>query len=318
MQKSLFLLVLTTLWLSCNQTPTHKAPTTEAPQAILTSLLGKPLYEPERSPSAQHRLDSNLQVARQNYEANPKLEENIIWLGRRTAYLSHYQKAIDIYTQGLEVFPNSAKLYRHRGHRYISLRKFDQAITDFEVAVKLIKDQEDEIEPDGIPNRLNQPLSSLHFNIWYHLGLAHYLAGDFAKAEEAFRVCMELSSNPDLLCATSDWLYMALRRSGNKAEAEKLLAAITPDMNMIENEAYHKRLLMYKGEVSVEDLLEVGEAVADRDLALATQGYGVGNWYLYHDEEAKAVGIFEQVVAGQQWAAFGYIAAEVDLGRLQK
>ena len=51
----------------------------------------------------------------------------------------------------------------------------------------------------------------------------------------------------------------------------------------------------------------------DRDLALATQGYGVGNWFLYTGHSAKAREIFEQVVSGRQVAAFGFIAAEVEL-----
>ena len=32
-----------------------------------------------------------------------------------------------------------------------------------------------ETEPDGIPNKLNMPLSSTQFNVWYDLALAHYL-----------------------------------------------------------------------------------------------------------------------------------------------
>jgi len=48
---------------------------------------------------------------------------------------------------------------------------------------------------------------------------------------------------------------------------------------------------------------------------IATQGYGVGNWYLVNGEAAKAKTIFERIVAGQAWAAFGFIAAEADLKR---
>jgi hypothetical protein len=48
---------------------------------------------------------------------------------------------------------------------------------------------------------------------------------------------------------------------------------------------------------------------------IATQGYGVGNWYLVNGDTRKAREIFERVVAGNAWQAFGWIAAEADLKR---
>ncbi len=67
------------------------------------------------------------------------------------------------------------------------------------------------MEPDGLPNEQNKPRSTLHTNIWYHLGLAHYLTGDFDEAINAYRECLKASSNDDMRVATSYWLYMALR-----------------------------------------------------------------------------------------------------------
>jgi hypothetical protein len=48
----------------------------------------------------------------------------------------------------------------------------------------------------------------------------------------------------------------------------------------------------------------------------AAVGYGVGNWYLYGGEPESARRTFQQIVdARDQWAAFGYIAAEAELAR---
>ena len=44
---------------------------------------------------------------------------------------------------------------------------------------KLVAAKPDEVEPDGAPNARGIPRSTLQSNIWYHLGLAQYLAGDF-------------------------------------------------------------------------------------------------------------------------------------------
>jgi len=48
---------------------------------------------------------------------------------------------------------------------------------------------------------------------------------------------------------------------------------------------------------------------------IATQGYGVGNWYLVNGETKKAREIFDRVLAGKAWPAFGFIAAEADVAR---
>ena len=72
---------------------------------------------------------------------------------------------------------------------------------------------------------------------------------------------------------------------------------------------------MYKGELAVEELFETDND--DVALSLATQGYGVANWYLYNGDTARAKEILKQVLDGTSWAAFGYIAAEADMKRLQ-
>lgn len=298
-------LLLTT---ACTTRETQKSPEPE-----IISLLDVEYFAPTE---VSAKLDSNLTVARTNFETNPS-EENYIWLGRRTAYLTRYNEAIKIFTEGIEKFPSSYKLYRHRGHRYISQRKFDEAIADFNKAVQLMKDAPLEIEPDGVPNKINQPLSNTQFNVWYHLGLAYYLTGDFANAERAYLECLAVSDNDDLVAATVDWLYMTYRRQGKTEEAKALLQKIRPDMTIVENDSYFRRLNMYQGMLPADSVLNVSAANEDVDLALATQGYGVGNWYLYTGDTTQARQIFERVVAGKHFSAFGFIAAEADLARLK-
>jgi tetratricopeptide (TPR) repeat protein len=277
-----------------------------------TSLFGKPLHAIELPADARKTLEANLAQAEAEYAKNPKSEEAIIWLGRRQAYLWRYQDAIDTFSKGLALHPKSYKLYRHRGHRYITVREFDRAIADFEKAAALIKNVPDEVEPDGAPNKYGKPRSTSHSNIWYHLGLAYYLKGDFTSALRAYQECMKFSKNDDMRVATLDWLYMTYRRLGRHGAAKQLLDQVTDKMEILENDSYHKRLLMYKGAIKPEQLLDTTNA---DDLTIATQGYGVGNFYLVEGNTAKAKEIFEKVVAGRQWAAFGYIAAEADLNR---
>jgi tetratricopeptide (TPR) repeat protein len=286
----------------------------ENPEPEIYSLLGKEYFAPA---PVNPTLDSNLNIARINFEADPS-EENYIWLGRRTAYLSRYNEAITIFNEGIEKYPNSYRLYRHRGHRYISQRKFDAAIADLKKAAELMQGAPLEIEPDGQPNKLNIPLSSTQFNVWYHLGLAYYLKAEFELAEKAYLECMKVSDNDDLITATVDWLYMTYIRQGKRDEASKLLEKITDTMTIIENDSYFKRLNLYKGKLPVDSVLSVSKSNEDIELALATQGYGVGNWYLYQGDTSNAIAIFERVVGGKHFSAFGFIAAEADLARLRK
>ena len=303
----LFILLLL---VSCNE---NKPEQSAVKEVQVYSLLGAEYFAPEVT---DPKLDSNLQVALKNFQADAN-EDNYIWLGRRYGYLVEYNKAVALFSEGIEKFPNSYRLYRHRGHRYISQRKFDAAIADLNRAAELMKGSPIEIEPDGQPNKLNKPLSTTQFNVWYHLALANYLKGDLVNAERAYLECLAVSDNDDLLTATIDWLYMSYRRQGKVDEAKKLLERISENMTIVENESYCKRLKMYKGLIPVDSVLSVDASAEDADLALATQGYGVGNWYLYQGDTARAITIFDKVVTGRHFSAFGFIAAEADLARLK-
>lgn len=285
------------------------------PSTTVTSLLGEALEPPALAPERAAQLEANLAEARATYDAAPSNADNIIWLGRRTAYLWRYPEAVSIFSEGIDQFSDDARLYRHRGHRHITVRQLDNAIADFAQAARLIEGTEDQIEPDGAPNAAGIPVSTLHTNIWYHLALAHYLKGDFESAAPIYAKGLAASENDDMRVAMTDWYYMTLRRLGRDAEASALLEPIHADMELLENHVYLRRLLMYKGELEPDALLRSEESGTE-DLDYATQGYGVGNWYLYNGNTEQAKAIFERVLAGSYWAAFGYIAAEAELARM--
>ena len=52
-------------------------------------------------------------------------------------------------------------------------------------------------------------------------------------------------------------------------------------------------------------------------LSNASLGFGIGNWFLYNGEKEKAEKIFRQITSGNQWASFGFIAAEAELKNFQ-
>jgi tetratricopeptide (TPR) repeat protein len=280
-----------------------------------TTLFGRPLYAAPLTPAARESMERELAAARRAYDRAPRDADSIIWLGRRTAYLGRHREAIAIFGEGIRLHPRDARLFRHRGHRYLSVRRLDEAIADLSRAAELERGRPDAIEPDGQPNARNIPTSTTQSNIWYHLGLAHYLKGDFPSALAAYREGMKVSTNPDMMVAMAYWQYSTLRRMGRDAEAAAVVRPIGRDLELIENGSYLRLLLLAKGGLPVDSLLapSTGDNPALDD---ATIGYGVGNWHLYNGRRAEAEAMFRRVLGGASQFAFGYIAAEADLKRL--
>ena len=283
-------------------------------QAI--SFLGDTLRELPLAAATRERYERQLAEARAAYERTPKNVDSIIWFARRTAYLGRLREAIEIYGRGVALYPDNPWLYRHRGHRYISVREIDLAIADLERATKLVAGKPDQVEPDGQPNAQNTPIGTLHSNIAYHLGLAYYLKGEYAKAADVYRRELADARNDDRRVSTAHWLYMSLRRLGRNTEAAEMLKPFTAPMNVIENETYHRLMKMYNGAMPVDSVLPMN-ASGEMSVTDATAAYGIANWHLYNGRRAEAERIFRRILAGGQWGAFGYIAAERDMARMQ-
>jgi tetratricopeptide (TPR) repeat protein len=252
---------------------------------------------------AQKDEKGAIAAAEEKLKADPKNIDNIIALGLAQAGIWRYHDAIGTYTRGIKLAPENAMLYRHRGHRYISIRQFQKATDDLEKAAKL---------------------NAKDFDIWYHLGLSYYLRADFSRAVTAYESCLavvdeQMKSDPaktdDSLASISDWLYMAYRRAGQQEKAARLLERIKPGMKVKENSDYYNRLLMYKGLKNEAELLSMENATP---LQIATLGYGVANWNLYNGRKDRAMEIFRKITTGDYWPAFGFIAAEAELVRTRK
>jgi dipeptidyl aminopeptidase/acylaminoacyl peptidase len=281
-------------------------------KAEATSLLGRPLFAPELPEEPRKKLEEDLAKATADFAKSPDSVETAIALGRRYASLGRFREAIDVYTRALATHPKDARLYRHRGHRSITVRELDKAVADLSRAAQLVAGRPDEPEPGSDPAR--PPSSTLQFSVFYHLGLAHYLRGDFAAAEKAYRRCLDRArGSDDRLVSATDWLYMTLRRLGRADEAARLLEPIHAGLNIIEDRSYLNRLLMYKGVYTPEDLLRAGGDPLTRE----TYGYAVANWYLYNGRTDEARAALQRAVEGPQWPAFGHVAAEADLARLK-
>lgn len=305
----LFTIVVTLLIAACQpeagQTRFENLP--DSAQTI--SLLGDTLKTEIDSlpPALTNRIDSLSALALEE----DRLVDSYIWEARKTAYAGNYRDAIVQLSSAIIEFPNEPELYRHRGHRYITLREFDLAIRDFQIAARLFEGDEDITETDGLPNAKNIPLSSLQTNTWYHLGLAHYLKGEYDLANRAYLKGLEVSNNNDMRVAFWYWQYMALRKAGHDLEAGQMLDQVTVDMELIENTSYYELLMVFKGVFSPDEILS-GE---NSELDNATLGYGLGFWHHINGRTERANQIWRNVYDAGNWAAFGFIASEAELAR---
>lgn len=251
----------------------------------LISPLGVALFATPADGEAQAKLLADLEAARTSHAENPDDPERAVAHGRALGYLWRYHEAIAVFTSAIEKNPEHAMLYRHRGHRYISIRNFAAARADLARAAELKQDD---------------------FDIWYHLALAHFLLGETAPAAESFRRAYECVDDDDSRIAALYWHYLS---SGAKAD----ISAVRADMDVKENTAYHRLLLCFKGEMTEESVLE---AARESALDSATTHFGLGYRAYLDGERAQALEHFKKAVVSPYWPAFGYISAETMLVRL--
>lgn len=293
-----------------SQTP----PPLEAPAgAEAVSLFGEPLTTVPMSAEQRQERQRRLTEARAAAQAKPGDVEAQLWYGRRAADLGHLRESVDIFTKALARFSDDPRLLGQRGHSYITLRRFDLAVADLERAVKLAADRPDQPERDAGSARTAP--NTLRSNLWFHLGIAHYLAGSFEEAVRAESEVLRLPATPDREAGARFWSYLALRRLGRHVEARQTLAPVRPNMAVIESRAYLLLMLMFKGELTPDSLLSA-DAAGEDPVDQAILRYGVGTWFLAEGKREDAVRVYRELLGLGQWHSFAHTAAEADLRRL--
>ena len=238
--------------------------------------------------------DEALCAIEEKLKADPDNAELWMEKGLALAGASLYREAGECYAHAISIDPFNGILYRHRGHRFLSQWRFEDAAADFTLASRLIPE---------------------NWDVWYHLGLSHFLLGAYDKAAAAYQRCLELSDTEDKLIAICDWYYMTELRLGNPEAAVKLLDNIHEDFDPGDNGAYFRRLLMYKGVIRPEEVLPE-DLSSLSPLDVITMGFGLSNYYWYNGEKEKSNEVIDMILRagdeGECYFAFGYLAAKVD------
>ena len=267
-----------------------------------------------RPPRAQREIPPDLATAEARWREAPGDLDALVWYGRRLGYEGRFEEAVALYGEGLRRHPDDPELLRHRGHRSLSLRRFEEARADLELAAGAIEGQPDRIELDGAPNEFGIPRATLHTNVWYHLGLAYHCLRLDEQAARAFASCLAAATNDDFRVAAAYWRALALFHLGRGDDARALAGLYARrELELMESFDYAELLRLFAGAST-----KASEALASPASALssATLGYGVAMWHRLEGRESEARALLESMLASPPSSAFGRIAAEVELARL--
>jgi tetratricopeptide (TPR) repeat protein len=282
------------------------------PGAEGMSLLGAPLRAPTFPEAPIRAADSAL-------ARSPNDPELLLAAAGARATAWRFREAIALYSRGVAQFPDDARFLRFRGHRYLTVRQFEDGRRDLDRAAVM---------------------DSTNFDIVYHQGLAHYLMGRYDRAADAYtrclafasndalrareargeyragyRSCMRIATDPEARVSMTDWAWRANVRAGRSNEADRLLGTIQESMTVTTNRSYFENLLMYKGTRTADAVLQWARSDSVR---FSTSGYAVAAWLVMRGDTTRGWALMDEIARGPHWNGFGAIAAEVDLVRRRR
>ena len=150
--------------------------------------------------------------------------------------------------------------------------------------------------------------------VFYHLGLAHYLQGNFAQAATAYEQCSDTSATDAARIECQAWLLPSLLRAGRRQEAKTLLARLPSSPVAGHSSLYLDRLLLFKGVKTEADL--VATMSSEGAVTETTVGYSIGLWHLLNGRTEAARTYFQRAVDAKLPTSWGARAAEAELRRM--
>ena len=302
--KPILYLILSIFLISCSN-KTEQAATSE-PTLEAVSFSGNALYSKPAAPKALAKSDSIIAAIRSKGELT---EDDYVEMGKQLVGTARYKKAVDVYSEGLRIFPNSYKLLRNRGHRYITLRQLENSIADLTKAEELIR-----TEPDVMEFGLDgKSTATVRHQIWYHIGVYHYLKKDYAKSAAAFEQAVATGGELKNVVGASDWLYNCYQRTNEKEKSLAVIKPITPESDTDRENAYFRRIMFYKGSITQEELVNINMPPDSMSVQEVTKIYGLANWYSYQGDKEKAKTLYGTILKSSAWPGFAFAAAEIEL-----
>lgn len=260
--------------------------------------------EKKFKPATKEWFEGDLAASEVVFASAPLKESSYSWKGRREGFLGNYAKAVEIFTEGLKLFPESYALYRYRGYYLVRNYQFEEGIADLRRAAQLIDSVDVEAVQDGIPGQSNFSPSTFKRNIYFYLAQASMATGDYKTVLEYMDKAVEaneLRDEDDFLVSTSFYKYMAMRKLGQHEQAETMIKAVPQKLDIISNLDYYQAVQFLKGRYSRERFLKRADSLGK---------YAIGMVDLFSGDKTSAKEIWTVVTNNNHK---GYWLAEVEL-----
>ena len=222
-------------------------------------------------------------------------QDAVLWRekGLALAKKKLFNEAVRAFSGALAADPFDWLTLRHRGHRFLSVCRFEEALADFELAYR--------INPED-------------WDVMYHLALSRYLTGDNEGADDMYSRCISGTKKDDPnMFAVVNWKHVNLMRLGKNEEAQKVLDMVDLELDPEDNKDYKDNILVYKGLLTAQRALAVDKDDPNASLAYATKGYGIAMHLYYTGKKAEAKEIFDNIIKNNDmWYSFGNLAAQQD------
>ncbi len=212
---------------------------------------------------------------------------------RSLAALRRYDDAVGACGAAIEARPGDAEALRDRGHYHLNAGRLDAGLADLTKA---------------------ETMSPKDRGVFYHLGLAYYLKGDFDKAATAYERCSDTSATDAARVECQAWLVPSLLRAGRRQDAKALLARLPSSPVAGHSSLYLDRLLLFKGVKTEADL--AATMSSEGAVTETTVGYGIGLWHLLNGRPGPARTYFQRAVGANLPTSWGARAAEAELRRM--
>ena len=275
------------------------------------SFAGLSLQRKYANPDLIARNDSLLEIL---LSKEILTEDDYIEAGRLLTAVNRYHDAIDVYTKGIEKFPNSFKLLRHRGHRYMSAREFGSAIVDLRRGDNILGTDDSVLEY----NQDGYATGSYKYWIWYHIGLYHFFHGDYEQGAQAFENCLSMAIDNKNRTGSRSWLFETYQKLGDVDRARDIIAPITADFDVDQEYSYFKKIMLYKGILQPGDLVDLNKVTSEWTGGDISRAYGVAIWHSINDRKDEALAVYQKILETPHWNSWAYVMTDYEVNMVLK
>lgn len=291
------------------------------------SLFGERLFTRSSATMNLAEPDAFQRATQEAYEAYQAeiTPDTATWYGRLLSYQGYFREAVEVYDAAIELFPDNAKLRRHRAHRYFTLRNFEASIEEGLRSAALYENmplERERLGPDYFPSTPDV----VQFYLYYHLGQAYFASNQYAEAAHWFNRSHEVAlgvNDAVSITAAVYWEYLSLARAGDFFEARELLDNYTYSLEdlaeNIESNFYFDGIQLFKGEREFDTFFsdeDTGMAFSDASAAASSTAFTLANYLLLQGHREEAREWYRRSINVDGWSYFARIQAEADWATL--